>query len=386
MKKQIHVAVFMKEEAYALALARGLAEQAPGWQIEVQPDLEKTRAEVVLTDLPALMQGQEPEPEPEPAETKAKAQTQGRVLLLNDYTWSLPQISKALLEAVSRRRCGRSDASFSVAGEGAEDTERAGKRQIGFFGRFGGCGITACAISAGRLLAAESGQRGLYLNLSRRDDYRFYADVSFAGVRTKKELIYRLAERLPLCVESYTATDRYGLAYLAAETGENSLYGAKADKLDTLAARLAAQGEFAFTILDLGVCPVPPQAAAGTERLLVQVSHAQDCRSRVIAETNRPDLQGELVQATGEQAEDGLLYIINHSAENGQTGEQFTIAEDPESFCVYDAGDGAPAYHIEIDQSKSFAGGIRLLTAYCNSTLFHHVAQKSGRYSGVFGT
>ncbi|MGN1143757.1 MAG: hypothetical protein ACI4SU_04265, partial [Anaerovoracaceae bacterium] len=318
--KPVRIAVLMKEAAFGRAVARGLAESGNGFLIEVaEPGPPETPGTQETPETPGT-QGMPGNPKTSgaglPEEWVCRSETwevlvtdcgpeacldggsgaglkdnveeQGPGLVIVDpETCRISQICRQVQEAADRvreRRCAGSGERLRYRrgtwqndqrnGDGRPGKDGQQTEIIGFLGLCGGCGTTALAVTAGRMLAGAYGEKVLYLPLTDMDGAWVYRESDMlrrkgssgeftpeacppgeyssgehspgACPQRGKELLYRLSHGLPCSVERFMVRDCYGLEMAA---GMDCL--PTEERLELLT-HLAETGGYDRIILDLG--------------------------------------------------------------------------------------------------------------------------------------
>ncbi len=311
--KSLSIFIAMKEEAYGKALAEGLAERNHGlrlqlWSKECSGDM--LQADLILTDMSS-------------EERKAALMPsvdQRKLFYIGEEFDGLTNLERELLSRIWESR-----------DEGETAFRAKGKRLpliCGFYSKYGGSGVTATAIMAGRQSASIYGRKVLFLPMTGDDDSIYYSEADLEKVRSKKELLYRIKEGRPYHIAGYTAKDRWGLTYLIGGAGEDV----------ELARHLAAQWDFDLIILDTGKRHIPELEDLCSICFLVV--NEMDCRSSI-------GIDGANSKAQ--------FIIKNHSSKNDKYAETIEIIQDEESFERIEK-------NIAISSSKSFAAGVKAVT------------------------
>lgn len=403
--KPVRIAVLMKEPAFGRAVARGLAESGNGFLIEVaERELLEGRSEtweVLVTDCDpeeCLGSGSG-------AGLKDDVEEQGPGLVIVDpETCRISQLCREVQEAADRvreRRCAGSGESLRHRRGTWQNGQRngdgrpgKGDRQteiIGFLGLYGGCGTTALAVTAGRMLAGAYGEKVLYLPLTEMDGAWVYREAelfqrkgsaeecpsgecppgecpsgecpSGACPQRGKELLYRLSHGLPCSVERFMVRDCYGL-----EMSEGMDCLPAEERLELLT-NLAEKGGYDRIILDLGsrerLRSIGKQAAEMCS-VFVEVGNRMDGRCVLdFALAPNPLTCSESLNTPVIFSERRIM-VWNHGTENREpavmaaSNEQpviLEIAHDEESF-LPDRETG----RIDIAMTKNFAIGVKNLT------------------------
>lgn len=408
--KPVRIAVLMKEPAFGRAVARGLAESGNGFLIEVaEPELPEGRPELLPENLPEIL------PEecevlvtdcinlsdklPESCEGVPGGESHPGLVIVDPETCRISQLCRevqAAADRVQERRCAGSGESLRHRRGTWQNGQRngdgrpgKGDRQteiIGFLGLYGGCGTTALAVTAGRMLAGAYGEKVLYLPLTEMDGAWVYREAelfrrkgssgecppgecpsgaisSGACPQRGKELLYRLSHRLPCSVERFMVRDCYGL-----EMSEGMDCLPAEERLELLT-HLAEKGGYDRIILDLGSRErsrsIGKQAAEMCS-VFVEVGNRMDGRCVLdFALAPNPLTCSESLNTPVIFSERRIM-VWNHGTENREpavmaaSDEQpviLEIAHDGESF-LPDRETG----RIDIAMTKNFAIGVKNLT------------------------
>ncbi|MGN1415176.1 MAG: hypothetical protein ACI4WY_13110 [Anaerovoracaceae bacterium] len=352
--KPVRIAVLMKEPAFGRAVARGLAESGNGFVIEV--------AEHALQEVPGadqMEEGMDRSPAWEVLVTDCGPEScpddNPGLVLVDPETCRISQLCRAVQEAADRVRESGGIRSGDcmrrlreTLGDGRKNEDGRQTEVIGLLGFCSGCGVTALAVTAGRMLAGAYGEKVLYLPMTEIVDGWTYRDADLfreGGLQRGKELLYRLSHQLPCSVESFTLRDCYGLEM---PEGMDCL---PVEERQELLTHLREKGGYDWILVDLGSRKCLRYAwkqTAGMCSALVEVGNRMDSRCSL-------DLP---------IAPDGLpkrrILVWNHSAENRMdAGENqwLEIAHDEESFLP-----DPEAGRIEIAMTKNFAIGVKNLT------------------------
>lgn len=428
--KPVRIAVCMKEPAFGRAVARGLAESGSGFLIEVvepklpeepgtdQPEEWPVRPEAwevlvtdgVLEDLPGNDLGNDRGNDLE----AGKKEPDPCLVLADPETCRISQLCREVQEAADRVREKRGIGS----GEGLRHRQRISETEcrnegsqpteiIGFQGFCGGCGVTALAVTAGRMLAGAYGEKVLYLPLTETDGAGVYQEAEplrredTSGVcppkaflpkaypQIGKELLYRLSHRLPCSLDRFMRQDGYGL-----EMPEGMDWLSAEERLELLKL-LTEKGVYDWILVDLGnrdCFRSVREQAAGICSVLMEVGNRMDSRCTLDSTilTDSPVAPDSPVVTDSPVAPERLntpvtfperrIMVWNHGAENRMAakwvnasgvaanrvdangmadGEQecLEIAHDAESFQP-DRETG----RIAIAMTKNFAIGVKNLT------------------------
>lgn len=393
--KPVRIAVLMKEPAFGRAVARGLAESGNGFLIEVAerelpeglpeilPEILPEECEVLVTDCgPEECLGGS-----SGAGMKEDMEKQGPGLVMVDpETCRISQLCREVQAAADRVR-ERRDISNGESLRHRQGTWQNGQRNgegrpgkgdqpteiIGFLGVCGGCGVTATAVTAGRMLAGAYGEKVLYLPITETDGAWVYRETEMLRRKSSsgecpqrgKELLYRLSHGLPCSVEGFVLRDCYGLEMIE---GMDCL---PAEERLELLTHLAEKGGYDRIILDLG----------NRESFQAVRRQAEDMCSVFVEVGNRLDGRCVLDSTFAPNppiTPDSLnkpvffperrIMVWNHGAENREpavmaaSDEQpviLEIAHDGESF-LPDRETG----RIDIAMTKNFAIGVKNLTEF----------------------
>ena len=424
--KPVRIAVCMKEPAFGRAVARGLAESGNGFLIEVAepgpPEVPETQEmpepsgaglpeewvrrsetwEVLVTDCgpEACMGGGSG------AGLKDNVEEQGPGLVIVDpETCRISQLCREIQAAADRvreRRCTVSGESLQHRrgtwqnghrnGDGRPGNGDRPTEIIGFLGLCGGCGVTALAVTTGRMLAGAYGEKVLYLPLTETDGAWVYREAELlqkkgssgeypsgacppgdyspgACPQRGKELLYRLSHQLPCSVERFMVRDGYGLEM---PEGMDCL---PAEERMELLTHLAEKGGYDWIILDLGSRESLRTAGKRETEIcsaLVEVGNRMDgrCGLHWPIAPNLPITSESL--HTSENGKPSAFFperrimVWNHGTENREpavmaaSDEQpviLEIAHDRESFLP-----NRETGRIEIAMTKNFAIGVKNLT------------------------
>lgn len=195
----------------------------------------------------------------------------------------------------------------------------------------GGSGVTAAALTMGRLIACESDKRVLYAGLGGTRSRDWYLSELKEAARAADELRCMVRSGVPFSIESYISKDRYGLNIFK---GSGSL---REDE-EALAA-IAEKKAFDVIIADM------PQGTSrlGFEKIFCVINEKDARRSA-------PQLPPKASDSEGIR----ICTILNRSYGNRIEGDTVHVADDPASFELTRTG-------IEIALDKAFAEGIRKL-------------------------
>lgn len=393
--KPVRIAVLMKEPAFGRAVARGLAESGNGFLIEVAerelpeglpeilPEILPEECEVLVTDCgPEECLGGS-----SGAGLKEDMEKQGPGLVMVDpETCRISQLCREV-QAVADRVRERRDISNGESLRHRRGTWQNGQRNgecrsgkgdrpteiIGFLGVCGGCGVTATAVTAGRMLAGAYGEKVLYLPITETDGAWVYRETEMLRRKSSpgecpqrgKELLYRLSHGLPCSVEGFVLRDCYGLEMIE---GIDCL---PAEERLELLTHLAEKGGYDRIILDLGSRESFQSVRRQAEDMcsvFVEVGNRLDGRC-VLDSTfapNPPITPDNLNKPVF--FPERRIMVWNHGAENREpavmaaSDEQpviLEIAHDGESF-LPDRETG----RINIAMTKNFAIGVKNLTEF----------------------
>lgn len=383
--KPVTIAVSVKEPGFAQDLARGLAEQGKHFMIEI-PDRKPWKEthgdcqngpemnwEVLVTDM-GEKDGLKGCFEP------------SRVVLVREDECRISLLCRRILERVRENRDAEADKKGGVglgASGWSEETSllpQSGRNfchLIAFWSPWGGSGVTALAVTAGRMLAGAYGERALYLPLTLQDGSRVYrgqvgagkesGDRFFASNRVSppdrgavqergsvQELCYRLKNNRPVSLSDFTQNDEYGLEYLYDWQEMNPLAQISAAEREQFLKKFSEVSDYGWILADGGNGAFPDWADA-----VVAVENLQDCRTMPLSGEKCDSERVILVRNHGlenrmESLTEGEMTVHEFQDEGkAEWGFTMELIHDGESFLA--AEDGS----VEIVMSKSYAVGVK---------------------------
>ena len=392
--KPVRIAVFMKDQAFGRAVARGLAGSGNNFILEVlekapRGDGEKTW-EVLLTDSVQLQERSRGESYGEnygeghgegsgenygegggegrgtcQGESRGEGRMPSGLVLTCEEDCRISELCRAVWAEADRvrgqdfgYRGGAYQEDASARGQWKSGGETEGRKNgetaqiIGFSGCGGGSGTTAVAVTAGRMLAGAYGERILYLPLTGENGAHIYREKDEGKAdarRGGKELLYRMLHGMPCSVAAYLHGDAYGVEQV--EGVSALLLRERADLLEVL----AEKGEFDRIIVDMGNCRAENDVQKNIRKMcgcFVEVASGLDCRYFAGGITEDHEKSDDFTERK--------ITVLNHGRENRVADGRepmVEIAHDEESF-FFDAEDG----RVEISMSKNFAIGVKNLT------------------------
>ncbi len=193
----------------------------------------------------------------------------------------------------------------------------------------GGSGVSAAALTAGRLLACMREEKVLYISAGGSGSWKWYISETENPLRPPSELAHLIRKETIFSMESYIRKDRYGLHIL-------EYHG----DLETLLTYLAENRLYDTAVVDF------PEGECGF------------LFNKTFFVTNEKDKRRRFCESSAQQAgeNDGECYLLRNRSYCSLTeGSSIHIIEDPESFMVSEIG-------VEIALDKAFARGIEKVT------------------------
>lgn len=233
--KSVNIILDLKNAKYAESLARGLCYEYAGLNIFFE-DNKKSISKLISRGI--LI-------------TDKLVENEAKTIFLSqegdeNYRYCILKISpiKKILEAIK---------TISQKEYGIEAYIRNQEtKTVGVFSKRGGSGVTTFGIVLGRILAAKTERKVLYLNLGIVDDYSLYAGISNYDVCNKMEYCLLKEEGIPLNIENYCVEDSWGVYYFRPESNMNSLF--LHVKRSKLMSYIINEKFFSYVIIDYGKC------------------------------------------------------------------------------------------------------------------------------------
>lgn len=326
--KKLAVAVLTREAKYGKDLARGIAEESEKISVRCEDvsclnDSEKQATAEKLTEAGYILVTDEL------ALLKESLKEQSLFLVSDEKDITETANSVAKLSATETIFQKIREMYFSINQIDFFRLQDGEEKLIGIFSGTGGAGTTTVSIATARWLSMISDEPVLYINVSLRDDYKYYAAANEKRF-SKKKLLFHIAEGMNWQAEDYCYKDKYGVSYFMPETGDNCF--SRREYLEKLLTSLAEKKVFKYIVMD-GLC-------CGMENLCdlkISILKADDSRSSFHCEDK------DFITAynwsekeRGLEAEDNCIYV----------------RKDPESFKADDTG-------IQLSIEGSFSASAR---------------------------
>lgn len=189
----------------------------------------------------------------------------------------------------------------------------------------GGSGVSAAAVTVGRQICMNSDKKVLYMNVGGTESWKLYITDANKAVRPAKELSHLIQNKAVFSIDSYVATDKFGLRYLD-----------RTDKPEIVLRTLQESGEYDIILIDM------PDGALNMDfhRMYI-IQNDKDIRARVSA-LKEPETENTKF----------VTRLINRSPTAGREGNVIRIPEDSRSFSLTDTG-------INIAMDGDYAMNIR---------------------------
>lgn len=325
--KILRIGIDVKNAKYAQDLMRGLAKQSSGLDIGIltrnryYPYVDTQEFEqydVVLTDRESV---REYRPKYLLLEGKFKADCREE-FRENDRIFSkyspTSQLFKRVIEIFEENN--------GVCFQKKRDTKM---RVWRFRAGTGGSGVSAAALTAGRLLACMREEKVLYISAGGSGSWKWYISETEKPLRPPSELTHLIRSEVRFSLDSYIRKDRYGLHILEYQ-----------GDLETLLTYLAENRLYDTAVVDF------PEGECGF------------LFNKTFFVTDEKDKRRRFCENSAQQAgeNDGECYLLRNRSYCSLTeGSSIHIIDDPESFTVRESG-------IEIALDKAFARGIEKVT------------------------
>lgn len=344
------IAVSVKNQYFAEEMAKGLAGLDRPYYIEIiraegQIDAQKNY-EVLITDFYNF-------------DDVTGCFEPYRVIRTDEETCRISILSKQIDAAVRKYR----DSLATVPEQHMMSKHEKRKTKTVFFqSLWGGAGITALTLAAGRMLSGAYGERVLYFPLTERDGsmmYRCGLEAETAAAGNVPELFYRMKNQRPFCMSEFTEVDYSGLDYLNWGNPKDGNVTVTAEERIQFLELTAAQDQYDWILVDVGTgnSLVPADVR-------VTMDNLQDSRAVSGEGGKKPDFMKEEVQ----------ILIQNRGLENRlnvkeETQNQFImeLIDDGESFVTDETG------KVELILSKSYAAGIKIFSEWLLETVANRV-------------
>ncbi len=338
--KPVTIAVSTKEPGLAQDLARGLTGLGKNLIVRiVNPDFNEGDSlegvDVIAADFDFCGESGETAPD-------------WAAVTLDRNHLRISQVYQQIMDAYCENREGKTGSAY---GDGTFHC-------LSFFSMQGGCGVTAVAVTAGRMLAGMYGEKTLYVPVTPEDGSMLYNEPLMTEDQKNrssvllKELQYRIKNARPLYMERFVGQDEYGLEYLCTGFSGKILMEMKPDERNKLLQEIAERGQYQWMLLDWGKQAETPDFGVPAE-----VCSGEDSRTGCLYRFDRND-QNKVAESDSQR-----IQIRNHgrknSAELVKDGVHVEILHDEESFsCGDEMGSSS---NVEISMSKSFSEGVRNL-------------------------
>lgn len=175
----------------------------------------------------------------------------------------------------------------------------------------GGGGVSAAAVTMGRQIAMNTGKNILYMNMGGSRSWELYAYEADKALRPARELPHMIENNVLHSMDSYVASDKYGLKYL--DRTENA---------EIVVDKLRETNSFDLVIMD-----APPSG--------LRINFDKTCLIH-----NDKDLRTKYYSANQVEcfAEKELIQIVNRSARTDCDDGIFRIPEERDSFVPCEKG------------------------------------------------
>lgn len=203
--------------------------------------------------------------------------------------------------------------------------DRGGVNVIAILSLTGGSGVSAAAVTVGRQICMNSDKKVLYMNAGGTDSWKYYISDANKAVRPSRELAHLIQNNAVFSIDSYVATDKFGLRYLD-----------RTEKPEIVLKTLQESGEYDIILVDM-----PDMFSDMDFDRMYIIQNDRDLRDRV-------PVPGELQFSNTKF----VTRLINRSPTAGREEDCIKIPEDGRSFTVTDTG-------IDIAMDGDYAMNIR---------------------------
>lgn len=347
--EKMKVSICVKNDKYAADLARGLAERSEQLNISVVSGSE-SKAMSELSDCDVVISDEIEKKDYDPRYLLLEGmeasvctdmyRSEGQVI---DYRSPTSAIIKYVNEIAVRANAG----SVSM-----RDATENNIQICVLLSTMGGSGVSAAALTMGRILASEEEQRVLYIHIGKSKGYSCYVREAQRAIRPSAELVCMLRNGADASADSYLSKDSYGLHLIDIEDGE--VYILK---------YIIENRLFDTVIIDTSsdLKPIP------TTRLFV-FHNEKDIRSKLSLSQKHKKSKEMAKEISKDKSKEKSSYtdktdswrresensfdVYNRSHYNYTEGQEIHIADDPVSFTVTVDG-------VEIAHDRDYADGIR---------------------------
>ena len=229
--ESIRVAVCIRDDAFAVALARGLARESRNMQIRVG---ETRGSQLILYDTASV-------PDPIPEHGVILSKDQGSC----DYskrTLFLYEDSRVLVNQLIY-------IYFDLTGRMAEYRHQLQSKVIAFASLSGGAGVTSLAVAAGRMFDLIYGSRCLYLNLKPFDDSCRYLERNDDGSLMKLLFHLERSDEVPL---KAFIREGEGVDLLMTNAWNQHVQDLTEERMERLLSQIDDLGCYRYVLLDIG--------------------------------------------------------------------------------------------------------------------------------------
>lgn len=225
--------------------------------------------------------------------------------------------------------------AFDESGEAFAPQPAGIKRIWRVFSRQGGAGVTTVSLCLARMMAAEGGEKVLYMNTDAADDYgRWVRTAREQNLLPKRQLCYAAEKSLGVDLGRWLDTDEYGVMLFKAEQGKMNPFFSEAEESNLLRC-INKSGLISTVVIDEGkqVGSMEKETMPRIKEMLIGIERYGDVR------------RGSMVTD---------ISVMNFSDKEGVNGEVVNIPEDRESFKETDGS-------ISVDLSGLLGEGIKNL-------------------------
>lgn len=182
---------------------------------------------------------------------------------------------------------------------------------LSFFSLTGGSGVSAAAVTVGRQICMNAGKKVLYMNAGGTDSWKLYITDANKAARPSRELSHLIQNHAVYSIDSYVATDRFGLRYLD-----------RIEKPEIVLKALHEAGDYDIILVDM------PHAFLHMDF------------DRIYLVQNDKDLRGRIAMPKELEFNNAkfVTRLINRSPAAGREEGRINIPEDGRSFNIIDNG------------------------------------------------
>lgn len=339
------VSICVKNDKYAADLARGLAERSEQLNISVVSGSE-SQAMSELGDCDVVISDEIEKKDYDPRYLLLEGmeasvytdmyRSEGHVI---DYRSPTSVIIKHVNEIAVRTNSGR----VSI-----QDATENSIQICVLLSTMGGSGVSAAALTMGRILASEEGQRVLYIHIGKSKSHSCYVREAQYAIRPSAELVCMLRNDADISADSYLSKDSYGLHIIDIKDGEVYIlkYIIENKLFDTV---------IIDTSSDVKPIPTTKLFVFHNEKDIRSKLHlsSEHKKSKEMAKEKSKESSSHIDKTDSWRREsENSFDVYNRSHYNYTEGKEIHIADDPVSFTVTED-------RVEIAHDRDYADGIR---------------------------